>query len=287
MEKIIKSENYKPNLVKKRLLKIKNSYGIICARLNPRSNKIEFLLVKKRITFYFTDFVLKSHITYKLPNDELKVLIMLDNMTNDEKMDILSMDYGKMWYRIWVNNPEFNNQDKNSESYKKYLEYKHSFEKNFLYDGGKKLKELISRSKDSECIWEFPKGRKNSSQEKDLMCAIREFEEETGISSISYNFVNFEQYVYSHISSNIKYVNHFYLALINDQNCIYNLKLKIPGLNYNNKSKIFEISGLDWLDLDKIELIDYSKRIYNLAFSINKILRKRYKIKKISKFLNK
>ena len=46
------------------------------------------------------------------------------------------------------------------------------------------LKDLIDKSTTrwEETEWEFPKGRRNF-KEKDLECALREFEEETGILS--------------------------------------------------------------------------------------------------------
>ena len=44
------------------------------------------------------------------------------------------------------------------------------------------LKDIVEMSKTKwmETEWEFPKGRRNQ-KEKDLDCALREFEEETGI----------------------------------------------------------------------------------------------------------
>lgn len=272
---------------KKKKTLIKNSYGICCARYNQRSKKIEFLLVKKRVTFHYVDFILKSHFSYRLPQDEDKIINLLDQMTNDEKIDLLSFDYGKMWYRIWMVDPDFKKEEANisPEFYANYLECKNSFEKNFLMDKGHKLRELINRSKDCDCIWEFPKGRKSFPQEKELVTAIREFEEETGIPSLHYEILDFNQFIISHISSNVKYVNHFYLAFMPgpiEKTSVINWKLKKPVINYENKLQISEISDIVWMDIDKIEIVDNSKRIYKLAYTLNKILRKQYKIAKLS-----
>lgn len=303
---------------------IKNSYGICCTRYNYRTKKIEFLLIKKRLTFHYIDFVLKSHFSYRLPQDEDKIITLLDQMTNSEKIDILSLDYNKMWYKIWLIDPDFNheivsikknyaksenniissksneyetvNNEKNTstyskdqnESYSKFLEFKKSFEKSYLSDNGKKLKELINRSKDCECIWEIPKGRKSYPQEKELVAAIRELEEETGITSIDYEILDFSPFIISHISSNVKYVNHYYLALMPgplEKSSSLSWKFRNPSINYNNKLQLTEVSDVAWMDIDKIEIIDSSKRLYNLAYSINKILRKRYKIVKLSNFI--
>jgi 8-oxo-dGTP pyrophosphatase MutT (NUDIX family) len=52
------------------------------------------------------------------------------------------------------------------------------------------LDELLENSKTNwtETEWEFPKGRKNY-QERDIDCALREFEEETGISKENINII--------------------------------------------------------------------------------------------------
>ena len=53
-----------------------------------------------------------------------------------------------------------------------------------------------SKTQWKETEWEFPKGRRNY-QEKDLDCALREFEEETGILrnniSVIENILPFEE----------------------------------------------------------------------------------------------
>src|SRR5579883_3638181 len=114
---------------KNKLPNIKRSYGILCSRFNKKTKKIEFLLIQKRTTFYYTEFILKYHydyryskefsrgsanakdssrnfVTYNSDLDEEKLLYLFDHMTYEEKLDILSLDFGRMWYRIWMVNPE-------------------------------------------------------------------------------------------------------------------------------------------------------------------------------------
>ena len=89
----------------------------------------------------------------------------------------------------------------------------------------------------SEPEWGFPKGRRNY-METDVKCALREFQEETGISKdkikIINNLVPFEE---TFIGSNYKSYKHsYYIASINDIN--HDLS--------ENKYQKSEVSKLEW-----------------------------------------
>jgi 8-oxo-dGTP pyrophosphatase MutT (NUDIX family) len=99
------------------------------------------------------------------------------------------------------------------------------------------LSNIIDNSTTSwkETEWDFPKGRKNF-QEKDLECAKREFQEETGYSFsdiyIINNLLPFEELF---IGSNHKsYKNKYFLAFMNKN-------LKEPA-NYQKS----EVSKIEW-----------------------------------------
>ena len=82
--------------------------------------------------------------------------------------------------------------------------------------------------------WGFPKGRRNL-QEKDMSCAIREFEEETGCSKdalkIIYNLLPVEELF---TGSNYKSYKHkYYIAYMDDT------------INLNNYQKS-EVSKIEW-----------------------------------------
>ena len=81
------------------------------------------------------------------------------------------------------------------------------------------LNDIIENSKTqwSETEWEFPKGRRNS-KERDIDCALREFEEETGINknriSVIENILPFEEIF---IGTNHKSYKHkYFLAYMNE-----------------------------------------------------------------------
>jgi 8-oxo-dGTP pyrophosphatase MutT (NUDIX family) len=206
-------------------------------------------------------------------------------MTHDEKMDILSMDFGQMWYRIWFVNPESpytpDHLKLTKERYEKYLICKNNFYKNFMGDSGKKLKALIAKSYNVGSLWEIPKGRRCSPQEKELNCALREFEEETNIKQSEFHILNEETFTTVVTSMQVKYISEYFIALMNEPfKHSDSPKFKYPKLNYENHHQISEVADMVWMDIDKIKMIDVNKPLLPIAKSINKTLRKKYKIKK-------
>ena len=116
-----------------------------------------------------------------------------------------------------------------------------------------------------ETEWEFPKGRRNY-QEKDLDCAIREFEEETGYSkkdiSIIENLIPFEEIF---IGSNHKSYKHKYYLAYTD---------KTVDILQNYQAT--EVSKIEWKTLEEcVECIrPYNLEKKRLIININKILNK-------------
>ena len=100
---------------------------------------------------------------------------------------------------------------------------------------------IIAATKESylEPEWGFPKGRRNY-QERDIACAIREFEEETGYTkhdiNIVYNLFPIEE-IYT--GSNYKSYKHkYYLALMNNSD------------DPKNPFQETEISQVKWVQLE-------------------------------------
>ena len=114
-----------------------------------------------------------------------------------------------------------------------------------------------------ETEWEFPKGRRNY-QEKDLDCALREFEEETGLSrtniKIIENVMPFEEMF---LGSNHKSYKHKYFLGYTENN----------NENLSNYQAT-EVSKLEWKTLDEcLESIrPYSLEKKQLIININKVL---------------
>jgi 8-oxo-dGTP pyrophosphatase MutT (NUDIX family) len=260
---------------------IKKSYGVACCRLNNKTHKVEVLMIHKRTTYSFVDFALGR---YK-KDDDNHLLYLFNHMTTEEKLDIWSLDFGRMWFRIWLVDPDSihtsDNLKLSTERYEKYNICKKIFINNFAKDKGIKIHSLLSKSNNIEMTsWELPKGRLSSPNERILNCAIREFQEETNIPLSEYEILEDEPYTCSVRNGKICYVNNYFLALIHS-NSKFNNPYEIK-LNYNTSQQISEVIGIQWMDLDKIKTIDLNNRFCLQLKTMYKSLRKNHKLHKMA-----
>src|SRR3989344_1481815 len=79
--------------------KKKISIGIACCRIN--GNIPEILLICKRCTYYYVEFV---HGRYRddIINNNSQLINLFNGMTVEEKIDILSLNFSQIWYRVWL-----------------------------------------------------------------------------------------------------------------------------------------------------------------------------------------
>lgn len=249
--------------------KCKISYGIGLCRFNKDKNyRSEILMVKKRYTYHFFNFVFGYYKKYN--NKQLQYLF--NNMTFGEKIDILSMNFSNMWYRLWLCDPEKNYDisslySKTSDiqfqkNMKCFLKKKLKFDNIFLRDGGNRLRNLINNSSDAVTPWEVPKGGLNNN-ETEFECAKREFEEETGITASEYTILwNDIKVVTSHKDDDIIYKSIYYIAYLNKDS------LWEPKIRFDIKSQLTEIEQVRWVSLDDINFLNMNeankKRILNV-----------------------
>jgi 8-oxo-dGTP pyrophosphatase MutT (NUDIX family) len=225
----------------------KKSLGIILCKINTITNQPEVLLVHKRYTYAYSMFV---HGKYSRPNIWPKssmqfIINLLNQMTLEELLEIWSLNFKQMWYRIWLNNIE-------DEFYKrKYNKFFMSFIKN---DTGDQLKKYILSVRNySSLNWEVPKGRPIDFQEKNLHCAIREIKEETGLNKTDYTILpNVKRYV-NYVSLGTRYICTYYIAIVNHCIKYYNTSV------FKDMKKFNEVSETKWFDINKIRLIDDHK----------------------------
>lgn len=278
-------------------MKSKVSYGIALCRYNKeKNNRIEILLIKKRYSYHFMSFVM-GH--YK-KSDTAYLKHLFNNMSYAEKIDIISMQFSQMWYRIWLNNPDkyynivdvyknnkfssspLDHKYDNSSIHKMYMERKLKFESSFLKDNGKRLRSLIQQSSDSEILWEIPKGGKNTAlingkEETNIDCAIREFYEETSIKDNKYKIIyNAKPIIDSYVDNDINYKTIYYVASLNPP---YDYK---PYIDYRNFDQIAEIEQIKWVSLAEIEFFNLSAPIHARLIRLYKEIIKTFK--KNSKF---
>lgn len=235
------------------------SYGIVAFRVG--SLGIEYLMIRRKNTFGYIDFVRGKYSQYNL----YQLINIIDEMSCDEKKQILELSFNALWFNMWGDNIG-TNQYKNEE-----LLSKNKFEQlkegvlidNIVYT----LQDIVYMSKTSwpETEWEFPKGRRNP-KEKDLDCALREFQEETGIHKdklmIVENVMPFEEIF---IGSNHKSYKHkYFLAFFNSTDA--------PDDCHNYQ--VAEVSKMEWKTLDKcLESIrPYNLEKKEIIKNINKVL---------------
>ena len=76
----------------------KVSYGVIITRISEATRRPEAILVRGRYTDAFSEFVHGRYSSKKLET----VARLLDKMSVHERLDVISLNFGQMWYRIWL-----------------------------------------------------------------------------------------------------------------------------------------------------------------------------------------
>lgn len=155
-----------------------SSYGIICVRFVPSADTNgvhpEYLMVQRKDSLGFVEFVRGK---YDVGNDKY-IGALLGNMIPEERAKIAEADsIDTLWQHLWRdmahvpggNKPAFAKDLEDARH--KFQRIRHS------------LPDLMSQypSQTNETEWGFPKGRRNTN-ESDMECAFREFQEETGLS---------------------------------------------------------------------------------------------------------
>lgn len=232
----------------------KVSYGIILCR-KAENNRPEVLLAHKRYTYAFADFIHGRYTKHRNGLDATLsgMMYMFDQMTCEELLDIYSLKFDQMWYRVWLN--------ENKELYnKKNAKFQSVFMQN---DSGESLRRFIMKARSSGVLlWEAPKGRKKSSYESELLCAIREFGEETGVDKGSYKLVPGVKRKVSYVSCGVRYICNYYVALATKFCSAQSALSSKPTLSKVNT--MGEISEVKWFDIEKIRLIDNNKCLESL-----------------------
>jgi len=228
-------------------------------------------MIKKSKSYCFCKFVMG---VYK--NNDKDLLNLFNNMTYNEKLDIIRMDFNLLWYRIHLSNSTYEAGIPFYES-SIYLSKKNRFESLFLPDRGDRLIRLISDSINSDTEWEFPKGKKSRPSESDLNAAIREFEEETKLTRDQYRILwHVNPYIESYRDYGVIYKNtYFYAELIHGS----------YKYDYSDKNQVRELQDIQWMSKNKLSLLsNICPTSHNRLFKKVSIVTKKYKRIKKSGF---
>ncbi len=148
------------------------SYGIAAVRF---ATEPQYLLIRRRDSLGYVDFLRgkysMSATTY--------IRTLLESMTRDELDRLKTKPFEELWLQLW-------NAQNTRQFRLEYESAKRIFE-SFRSTGdisGKTLGRYIDEVEThwTEPEWGFPKGRR-SPHETELACALREFGEETGMST--------------------------------------------------------------------------------------------------------
>jgi len=220
------------------------SYGIIAY------NNDSILLIRKRITYAFIEFVNGRYEYHNL-------IDLFNNMTSQEKLLILTFNFRFIWYHC-----NLTIQDN-----KYYKKAKIKFDLLQRSPIANKLKSMICRSNNVELLWEIPKGRQRKC-ENVLNTAIREFYEETSIKNDHYQILfDKNPIVHSFIDDNVNYIYYYYPALITNNNYI-------PMLNYSSNNMVFEISAIKFVPIKDLHFYLHSDSFVNDIKKVYKNIKK-------------
>ena len=241
----------------------KTSIGLaLCRNLDVP----EILLVKARLTYNYTSFIFGKYKIWEIEKLQSK----FDGMTQQEKLLIWSCDFSKMWYHIWLRVPSADNPSDTFWSF--YVNCKSKFDKLIMRDSGKKMRQMLNRSKTTELGWEIPKGRLEAG-ESELDCAIREFKEETNITSDMYQLIpSIAPICCSFEDEDITYVLKYYVCYTLNNNISINI-------NYDNLHQISEISAMNWFSIQKIKHLNtMNNYVYKHSKLALSLFSKNYKV---------
>jgi 8-oxo-dGTP pyrophosphatase MutT (NUDIX family) len=247
------------------------SIGIIAFRSNI--NSLEYLLIRRRNTLGFLEFMRGKYPLY----NKGYLLNIINEMTMDEKKHLLNDTFEELWAYLWGSNVGIQYRNEEKISREKFISLKLGISVNNVEYT---LESLINESTTNwlEPEWGFPKGRRNY-QEKDIQCAIREFEEETQYSKQQLKIIqNLSAYEEIFTGSNYKSYRHkYYLAYMDIDNYIDDINKsnekycresnevgKILWCSYEEACKLIRPYNLEKLSvLEKINRVLTEYRLYS------------------------
>ncbi len=239
---------------------VSNSLYSKSTTISNSNDSIQFLLIQRKDSLAFVEFIRGKYNPY----EEEYLGRLLRGMTQKEQGAILNKTFDELWQSVWGE----------SSSVKSHKNDYDSSEKKFsiICD---RLPELIesNKSKWVEPEWGFPKGRRNP-HETDINCAIREFQEETGLLRQDFTVIQNTQPISETFfgSNQVHYCHKYYIALCN--------KSTEAVMNTNNPHMVREIGGIKWCSLDeaiaKIRPDNVEKR--EILLKAGKIMRNFYPV---------
>ena len=212
------------------------SIGIIVYKEVGKEKERQYLMICRKDTLGFVDFMRgKYHL-----HDANYIKNIIKEMTKDERERLLNQSFEELWKGLWGENIGIQYRGEERISRDKMTKLKSGV---LCGNDYYTLETLIKSVEDTweEPEWGFPKGRRNY-QEKDIACATREFEEETGYSPSSLKIIqNLCPIEEIFTGSNYKSYKHCYFLAKMDESD------SEPPVNYQKT----EVSAVRWFTHDE------------------------------------
>jgi ADP-ribose pyrophosphatase YjhB (NUDIX family) len=215
-------------------------------------------MVCRKNSLGFVDFMRGKYNIY----NKKYILTLLNRMSIDERNYLKNYNFDYLWKHLWgdVVAQQYRSEEKLSREKLNILKEGINNNNDFF-----NLNNLINECSEvyKEPEWGFPKGRRNF-QEKDIVCGIREFEEETGYEKNDIIFIeNIIPFEEIYTGTNLKSYKHkYFLAYMN--------KNKNPTNNFQTT----EIRDLQWVNINNCSqyIRDYSIEKINIIDKLKNIL---------------
>ena len=240
------------------------SLGIMAFKFEKDEPKL--IMIQRRNSMSYVEFLRGKYNKHNLEY----VLTLINGMTNIEIEDLQTKNFETLWKELWVNN--------DNKLYKN--DYYSSKDRCESLD----LATLIGKKTQFHITpeWGFPKGRRNY-RERDIDCAMREFNEETGVDESSLNILQNvipirEDFIGN---NNVKYRHIYYLSKVRES--CKNIPLTI---NEDNPEQYAEIGDIKWLGEEEAiehmrdDDVERKKIIRNVCLFLKK-LNSNFYLKKI------
>jgi len=175
---------------------------------------LEYLLVQRRDSIGFVELLRAK---YKL-SDVQYIITQIEGTTEKERHALKVKSFEQLWIDLWGAST-FETKQYRQEYEQAKLKFE-QLKQGVLYnDKMTTLDELLDiiPIKWSTPEWGFPKGRRNPG-ETDMTCAIREFQEETGLTRNDYFLFDGIEPIHETFfgNNNIHYCHVYYIALVPD-----------------------------------------------------------------------
>jgi 8-oxo-dGTP pyrophosphatase MutT (NUDIX family) len=238
----------------------RHSYGIILCRYSTRRQRYEFLLEQRPYRYGFVQLVMHRY----TQQHRSQILRLMDDMSPEDKVALTTLRFDSYYRRIYQAIP-----GPGHDGYARYLGCRAHFERHFLADGGEWLLTTLNRSQANGLHWDLPRGHKANAREKDLNCAVREFEEETRIPSTGMIILHPDAKVHRYQSSDHCYHNHYWLAGLRDPRWHHPNNLRI---DYTRPDQLREVIDLRWMGLQELSAQDALGRLSRFLRDMVRVL---------------